>query len=378
MTFFAMYFRKRSDKISKNLFNMKRLTYLLAGLALVAASCQNNSYTINGSTTYENVDGAQVILFYGDKSDTTHVTGNTFSFSGEVESSDIGIIRIDNTQRKMMYCYFVLEPGTLDIEVSPYSTCSGTPLNEIYTGYQTQKRKTADARRAALKQVQEDSSLTDEEKKAKSDVIWDEYYESYNALNSEIFTAHSNDVIGVEAMMYMNDSREIFDSLYNICGDVVKNHPDVQKEVKRYAQLDMTAPGKPFIDFTIENGNADGTPAKLSDYVGKGKYVLVDFWASWCGPCKAEMPNLANVYSQFKGDKFEIVGVAVWDERKDTEDILPKLPITWPVIYDAQKIPTDIYGINGIPQIILFGPDGTIIARDLRGEAITETLKKYL
>lgn len=145
---------------------MKRLTYLLAVFAIVATSCQNNNYTINGTTTYENVDGAQVIMFYGDKSDTTHVTGNTFSFTGEVEMSDIGMIRIDNTQRKMMYCYFVLEPGTLDIEVSPYSTCSGTPLNEIYTGYQTQKRKTADERRAALKQVQGDISLTEEEKNA--------------------------------------------------------------------------------------------------------------------------------------------------------------------------------------------------------------------
>ena len=90
---FAELFRKRGDKSSKILFNMKRLTYLLAVLAIVATSCQNNSYTINGTTTYENIDGAQVILFYGDKSDTTHVTGNTFSFTGEVEMSDIGIIR---------------------------------------------------------------------------------------------------------------------------------------------------------------------------------------------------------------------------------------------------------------------------------------------
>lgn len=87
------------------------------------------------------------------------------------------------------------------------------------------------------------------------------------------------------------------------------------------------------------------------------------------------------VYEKYKGDKFEIVGVAVWDDRKDTEEILSKHPITWPIIYDAQKIPTDIYGINGIPQIILFAPDGTIVARDLRGEAITkklETLERYL
>ena len=369
---------KRSGKISKNLIIMKRIVYLIPFLALALASCTSNSYSIEGITTYENSDGATVVFFHGDETDTTYVKGNAFSFEGVAENPEIGIIRIDNGERKMMYCYFVLEPGKLNIEVSPYSTCSGTPLNEKYTEYQIQKRKDADERRAQLKELNEDSSLTAEQKAEKTEAIWDAYYAKYDALNREIFTAHSNDVVGKEAMMSLNDSREIFDSLYSVAGEAVRNHPDVQKEVNRYKQLDKTAPGQPFIDFTIENGNADGTAVKLSDYVGKGKYVLVDFWASWCGPCKAEMPNLAEVYEKFKGDKFELVGVAVWDERKDTEEILPKLPISWPIIYDAQRVPTELYGINGIPQIILFGPDGTIIARDLRGKAITETLEKYI
>jgi len=90
------------------------------------------------------------------------------------------------------------------------------------------------------------------------------------------------------------------------------------------------------------------------------------------------MPNLKAVYEKYKGDKFELVGVAVWDKREDTEKAVPELGITWPVIYDAQKVPTDIYGINGIPHIILFGPDGKILARELRGEKIGETVAQYL
>ena len=117
---------------------------------------------------------------------------------------------------------------------------------------------------------------------------------------------------------------------------------------------------------------------KLSDYVGKGKYVLVDFWASWCGPCKKEIPNLINVYNKYKGDKFEVLGVATWDKPNDTLKSIEQLGIPYPQMLNAQKAGSDAYGINGIPQIILFGPDGTILKRNLRGESIETTVAEYL
>lgn len=136
-----------------------------------------------------------------------------------------------------------------------------------------------------------------------------------------------------------------------------------------------TSEGKIFKDFEAEY---EGKVTKLSDYVGKGKYVLVDFWASWCGPCKREIPFLIQVYEQYKGDKFEVLGVATWDKPEDTKKAIEQLGITYPQMLNAQKAGSDAYGISGIPQIILFGPDGTILKRNLRGEGIEEAVKEVL
>ncbi|MBR4755568.1 MAG: TlpA family protein disulfide reductase [Bacteroidales bacterium] len=126
-----------------------------------------------------------------------------------------------------------------------------------------------------------------------------------------------------------------------------------------------------FADFEV-GGN------KFSDYVGKGKYVLVDFWASWCGPCKAEVPNIKNVYEKYSGNDFEVLGVAVWDKPLATAKAIKDLELPWNQIVNAQSIPTDIYGIEGIPHIILFGPDGKIVKRNLRGDEIEAEVAKYV
>ena len=133
--------------------------------------------------------------------------------------------------------------------------------------------------------------------------------------------------------------------------------------------------GKMFKDFEAEY---EGKVTKLSDYVGKGKYVLVDFWASWCGPCRMEIPNLIAVYNKYKGEKFEVLGVATWDEPDATKQAIEELGIPYPQILNAQKAGSDAYGISGIPQIILFAPDGKIVKRDLRGEAIEKAVADVL
>lgn len=137
-----------------------------------------------------------------------------------------------------------------------------------------------------------------------------------------------------------------------------------------------TAVGTMFTDFEVE---CDGKTQKLSDFVGKGQYVLVDFWASWCGPCRAEIPNLIDVYNKYKDKNLNVLGITVSDRVEDSKGAIEELGINYPQILGEQSTTAaDLYGVMGIPHIILFGPDGTILARDLRGELIEIAVKQHL
>ncbi|MBR1519836.1 MAG: TlpA family protein disulfide reductase [Bacteroidaceae bacterium] len=154
-----------------------------------------------------------------------------------------------------------------------------------------------------------------------------------------------------------------------------KNDSTIIEAKKTWNVQLETGEGKMFKDFETEY---EGKVTKLSDYVGKGKYVLVDFWASWCGPCRMEIPNLIAVYNKYKGEKFEVLGVATWDEPDATKQAIEELGIPYPQMLNAQKAGSDAYGISGIPQIILFAPDGKIVKRDLRGEEIEKAVADVL
>lgn len=130
-----------------------------------------------------------------------------------------------------------------------------------------------------------------------------------------------------------------------------------------------------FKDFAV---TYEGKTQKLSDFVGKGKYVIVDFWASWCPPCRAEIPNLVNVHNKYKSDKFTVLGVALNDKPENSKKIMKSLGITYPQILNAGNEVAHLYNITGIPEIMLFGPDGSILARHLRGPQIEKIVKEVL
>jgi len=184
-------------------------------------------------------------------------------------------------------------------------------------------------------------------------------------------------MIGLQSLIGMIEPAEMREVVENLPKGL-KATEEAQSIIAGLDSKEKTAPGQKFTDFEITQ--PDGSVKKLSDYVGNGKYILADFWASWCGPCRREIPNIKNVYAKFHGDQFDIVSIAVWDKVEDTLRAIEEEGLPWNHIIDCQKVPTDIYGIEGIPEMILFGPDGTILKRgsELRGANMEPAIAEYI
>lgn len=321
---------------------MKKL-FMGAMAALMMMSCADNKYSVTAVFSNSDNDGKMVYLMNYDNGatvDSAVVANKCVHFEGVVDTPYVARLAMQKGRMQ-----FVVEPG--EITIDTLGVASGTPSNVAL-----------EAMSAELKTV-----LTDTTLKGAAQM------EAYLNVLDKAYEANKENPVGyyafVQGMFYKYENKAQLDSALALAPANYKEYTRIAKQVKAFNQLELTAEGKMFTDFTVES-----TGEKLSDYVGKGNYVLVDFWASWCGPCKREIPNLVKILKKHQDKGLTVLGVAVWDKVEDTKQAIETFKIEWPVMLDAQTGPTDLYGISGIPHIILFAPDGTIVSRGLQGEEL--------
>lgn len=358
---------------------MKHILFTLA-LASIAgiANAQHNghSYTVEGLINDSTLNGQTLYISrYDDgmKVDSTQVTNGQFKFTGK---ADIPYFcRIDAGRE---YANFILEGGNIQVNVLTHNDPKGTPMNEEYTHISdktselvTELRK----RHAAIEQQTEDKSEQLRLKKEYADTYW---HPTYTRLYKDMFMKNPDNALGEFAIreLAMCALPEEMDTIFAASGPWLKSLSVYHRIEKQFQGMKATAVGQKFTDFSGKT--IDGTASSLSDFVGKGQYTLVDFWASWCGPCRSESPHIAELYNTYKDKGLTVLGVAVWDKPENTKKAIKELNIDWPQIIDTGITPMDLYGVKGIPFILLFGPDGTIIARDLRGEGMKNKVAEVL
>ena len=356
---------------------MRKLLLPLAASVAAIFSASAIDYNVTGKIS--GLDGKKMYMFDYDikkNIDSALISDGTFTFKGSYPRP--ALVRIENGQH---FSNCVIDPAPVVVDFTTHLPSSGSETN-MKLNIPKEKEREIDVKIGALRDSIMALQIPEEEKIAifepKSKPIIGSYIDWL-----EDFIVENPDGVGESAIMtYGNQifivTPEKWNALYNRLPAYLKGLEVTKHFNKTYSQMAKAAEGKPFIDFM--GLTLDGKDAKLSDYVGKGKYVLVDFWASWCGPCRQEAETvLKPLYQKYASHpKFEILGVGVWEDAEQTKAFLDKSLTLWPQIIGTGQEPMNLYGFQAIPMIILFGPDGTILKRQLRGDNLVKAVEEVL
>lgn len=331
----------------------------MSAVSACALQAQSN-YTVTLPVT-EEYENTMAYLYDWDnnvKLDSVLVTGGKVKFSGHLESPFIGRLMINGARGPI----FIAEEG--DVVLGPKGEGARTPLNAKMDVY-TDRMKAIVTEFRAIDQ-------NDSTQMVKAEALQKEY----EAIPKKAYEENKGSILGLYYFLQLAYDMDLAQLDAAIAADkMLGESKRVQAIRSNLLAKAETSEGKHYKDFTV---TYNGKQEKLSDYVKPGRYTLVDFWASWCGPCIRQTKVIKELYAKYKDKGLDVVGVAVWDEPDNTLKAIKSHGLDWPCIINAQTVPTDIYGISGIPCILLINPEGIIVSRDKQSQALIDDVDKAM